>query len=225
MAEATRAEARRPRLLPWIEIVVIAAIFVGDRFHLIPVSKTPFLFALGWISLRVRGLSWRDVGLARPHDWTMTLGWGLLCGFAMESLELFVTQPLLARLLGSQPDFSAFQRLHGSLKFLLVGILFAWTFAAFGEEMVWRGYLMSRVADIGRRRTTWIASLIAVNLLFALAHASQGTVGVLDEALMGTILGLIYLASRRNLFIPIVAHGVADTLDAFLFFAGLYPGT
>ena len=42
---------------------------------------------------------------------------------------------------------------------------------------------------------------------------------------MGVILGLIYLASRRNLTIAIVAHGVADTTDVFLFFVGRYPGT
>jgi len=37
-------------------------------------------------------------------------------------------------------------------------------------------------------------------------------------------LGLIYLASRRNLTTAIVAQGVSDTLDAFLFFIGHYPG-
>jgi membrane protease YdiL (CAAX protease family) len=42
---------------------------------------------------------------------------------------------------------------------------------------------------------------------------------------MGVILGLIYLASRRNLTIAIVAHGVGDTTDVFLFFVRRYPGT
>jgi membrane protease YdiL (CAAX protease family) len=41
---------------------------------------------------------------------------------------------------------------------------------------------------------------------------------------MGIILGLIYLASRRNLTGVIVAHGVADTVDALLFFIAHYPG-
>ncbi len=46
-----------------------------------------------------------------------------------------------------------------------------------------------------------------------------------DEALMGMILGLVYLVSRRNLTSVIVAHGISDTVDAFLFFIGHYPGT
>jgi hypothetical protein len=38
------------------EIVVVGLIFVADYLHVIPFSKTPFLFLLGWISLRVRGM-------------------------------------------------------------------------------------------------------------------------------------------------------------------------
>ncbi len=216
---------RWARLLALAELAVIVGIFVCDRY--LPVSKTPYLFALAWISLRLRGLGWRDVGLAPPRRWLAAIGIGVLAGAAMETLELFVTQPLLMKLTGRKPDFSDFFALHGNLKLLLVGVAFSWTLAAFGEEMVWRGYLMNRVAGlIGHsRRIAWITSLILVNAAFGVAHRYQGMTGIFDEALMGLILGLIYLASRRNLTSAIVAHGVADTVDAFLFFIGHYPGT
>ena len=41
---------------------------------------------------------------------------------------------------------------------------------------------------------------------------------------MGVLLGLLYLGSGRNLSVPIVAHGVADTVDLLLIFFGKYPG-
>jgi uncharacterized protein len=221
------ASARTPRscLLAIVELAVIVGIFVGDRY--LPVSKTPYLFALGWTSLRLRGLGWHDVGLARPRNWLMAVGIGALAGLVMEALELFVTQPLLMKLTGHKPDFSDFLALHGNPKLLLLGLAFSWTLAAFGEEMVWRGYLMSRVAGlIGRsRRIAWVASLILVSAAFGVAHRYQGVTGIVDEALMGIILGMIYLASVRNLTSVIVAHGVADTIDALLFFVGHYPGT
>jgi membrane protease YdiL (CAAX protease family) len=157
----------------------------------------------------------------------IAIGIGVLAGAGMEALELFVTQPLLMKLTGRKPDFSDFSALHGNIKLLLLGLAFAWTLAAFGEEMVWRGYLMNRVAGfIGRSsRTAWIISLIVVNAAFGIAHRYQGITGIVDEALMGGILGLVYIASRRNLTSVIVAHGIADTVDAFLFFVGHYPGT
>jgi membrane protease YdiL (CAAX protease family) len=225
MSAGKVSRRRRSRLLVLAELAVIVGIFVGDRY--LPVSKTPYLFSLAWISLRLRGLGWHDVGLARPRSWLTAIGIGVLAGAGMEALELLVTQPLLMKLTGRKPDFSDFFALHGNLKLLLVGLAFSWTLAAFGEEMVWRGYLMNRVASlIGHsRRIAWIASLIVVNAAFGVAHRYQGITGILDEALMGIVLGLIYLASRRNLTSVIVAHGVADTIDAFLFFIGHYPGT
>jgi hypothetical protein len=47
---------------------------------------------------------------------------------------------------------------------------------------------------------------------------------VIEEGSDGLILGLMYLASRRNLAIPIVADGVCDTIDIALLFLGKYPG-
>lgn len=216
---------RQSKWLAFAEFAVVALIFLADKKHLIPVSKTPFLLMLGWISLRVRGLGWRDVGLTRNRSWPLTLAFGVGAGLLMEGFELFVSQPLLIRITGRQPDFSDFQAIHGKLKLLLLFIALAWTLAAFGEEMVWRGYLMNRVADLGKRtRVAWTISLVVVNLVFGSAHSYQGITGIIDEGLMGVLLGLMYLGAGCNLFVPIIAHGVADTVDMLLIFFGKYPG-
>ena len=101
----------------------------------------------------------------------------------------------------------------------------SWTLAAFGEEMVYRGYLMNRVAGLFRRtRSAWVFSLLLVHVGFGLAHAYQGITGVIDEGLAGLLLGLIYLRTGRNLAVPIVAHGLTDSIDFLLIFFGRYPG-
>jgi uncharacterized protein len=211
------------------EFGVVALIFLADYKHLVPLSKTPFLLILAWISLRLRKLRWRDVGLTRNRSWRATLALGIGAGLLMEGFELFVSQPLLIRLTGKQPDFSDFAALRGNLKWTLILIAFAWTIAAFGEEMVWRGYLMNRVEDLGAdlgkyTRAAWIVSLIAVNIAFGGAHSDQGVTGMIDEGLMGILLGLMYLGTGSNLSVPIIAHGVADTVDMLLIFIGKYPG-
>jgi membrane protease YdiL (CAAX protease family) len=40
----------------------------------------------------------------------------------------------------------------------------------------------------------------------------------------GLLPGLLYLRCGRNLVAPVVAHGVQDTVDFVLIFAGRYPG-
>ncbi len=84
---------------------------------------------------------------------------------------------------------------------------------------------MNRVADLlNCKRNAWIVSLIAVHVVFGLAHSYQGLTGVIDEGLMGVLLAAIYLRTGRNLAVPIVAHGVQDSIDLILIFAGRYPG-
>ena len=72
---------------------------------------------------------------------------GVLCGVAMEAYELFISQPLLMRWTGKEPDLELFRALHGNITWTLVALAGTWTLAAFGEEMVYRGYLMNRVVD------------------------------------------------------------------------------
>lgn len=139
---ASAAEAADWRQSKWlipVELAAVALIFVADYHHLIPVSKTPFLLLLGWISLRVRRLRWRDVGFSRNRSWATTLALGVAGGLFLEIQQLFVTQPLLARLTGKQPDLTGFRMLTGNIKYTLAAVALAWTLAAFGEELVWRG--------------------------------------------------------------------------------------
>lgn len=216
---------RQSKWLAVTELLVVALIFYADFKHHIYFSKTPYLLLFGWLSLRVRKLRWRDVGLKRFRNWKTTIALGIATGILLESFELLVSQPLLVRFLHKQPDLEVFRDLNGNLKMTLIFIALAWTLAAFGEELVYRGYLMNRVADIfNRTRPAWIISLIIVHLGFGLAHAYQGITGIIDEGLSGLLLGLIYLRTGGNLSVPIIAHGLSDTIDFFLIFLGKYPG-
>lgn len=207
------------------EFAIVALIFIADHRHLIPVSKTPFLLLLAWISLRLRKVEWRDVGFARNRGWARTLTLGIAGGLVVEVFQLLVTQPLLVQLTGKQPDLSNFRLLTGNIKYTLIGITLAWTLAAFGEELVWRGYLMNRVADLGKHtRLAWICSLLVVSAAFGFAHSDQGVTGQIEEGVAGLFLGAMYLCTGRNLAVPILAHGAADTLDVLLLFLGKYPG-
>lgn len=223
--EKTVANWRQSKWLAVAELIVVVLIFVADFKHLIHFSKTPYLLLFGWLSIRVRGLRWRDVGLRRFRNWKTTIALGIVAGILLESFELFVSQPLLVKYLHKQPDLDVFRDLHGNLQITLIYVALAWTLAAFGEEMVYRGYLTNRVADLfNRTRSAWIISLLAVHVGFGLAHAYQGITGIIDEGLSGLLLGLIYLRTGRNLSVPIIAHGLCDTIDFVLIFLGTYPG-
>jgi membrane protease YdiL (CAAX protease family) len=216
---------RSAKFLLVVELLVIGTVFNLDYLHLLPFSKTPYLFLLGWISLRVRSLRWRDVGLKLDQPFLKLLGIGLLVGAAMEAFELFLTQPLLTKILNQGPDLHEYQRLIGNTELLVLGIALAWVLAAFGEEAVYRGYLLNRCADLfGRSAIGWIASTVLITLLFGLAHFPQGPTGIVENVIDGAILAALYFATGRNLWAPIIAHGLQDTVDVLLIYLGWYPG-
>jgi uncharacterized protein len=216
---------RESRLLVALEFAIVAALFLADVYHHIFFSKTPYLFVLGWVSLRLRGMRWKDVGFVRPRSWRNAFLVGIAAGLGMEALELFVTQPLLARWLGKMPDLSDFAAVVGNLKLTLIYLLLVWTLGALGEEIVYRGYLMNRVAGVFRdTRLTWIVSLVVVSVIFGCAHLDQGSTGMIENVWNGLLLGLLYLACGRNLAVPVIAHAMGDTLDFLLLYLGRYPG-
>lgn len=206
------------------EFAIVALIFVADWKHLVPVSKTPFLLLLGWISIRLRGLRWRDLGFRRYKTWLWTFLIGCSCGIAIELFELFISQPALMGITGKPPDLSDFYPLIGNAKLLALTLAGAWSLAAFGEEFVYRGYLINRAADVGGGSgVSWAVSLGVISLVFGLAHTYQEITGVAENAIDGFILGAIYLACGRNLAVPVIAHGVTDTVDLLLIYFGEYP--
>jgi membrane protease YdiL (CAAX protease family) len=45
---------------------------------------------------------------------------------------------------------------------------------------------------------------------------------VVDTFIGGLVLGLLYLHARRNLWLPILTHGIIDTVGILLIFFKLY---
>jgi hypothetical protein len=65
---------------------------------------------------------------------------------------------------------------------LTLGII--WTFAAFGEELGYRGYLLTRAADLGNRsKVAYVISMLGVPVLFGFGHYYKGPSGVRQHVL------------------------------------------
>jgi membrane protease YdiL (CAAX protease family) len=218
------ARWRKSRWLGVAELALVVSLVVADIHRLVPVSKTPFYLVLGWASLRLRGVGWRSVGFTVPTGWRGALALGAVAGIVLELLSSLGVEPALARLFGKTADLSDFRPLVGNAILLLV-VLLANCLGALAEELVYRGYLLQRVAGLaGDTPGAWAASLVAVSALFGWAHVDQGLTGQVQAAIDGFLLGLLYLGARRNLLVPIVSHVVGNSLAFVLIYLGHYPG-
>jgi membrane protease YdiL (CAAX protease family) len=228
------------RALSLAELALGTFIVIGHNvFHVVP-NEVPILFVLGWLSLRLRdgGLvaagiepparRWRRALFALvpailkpPKSWWMTLLFAVVTAVLLQA-DSIVTDPIADFFWHRQADLSSFKPLVGNLKFAAESLAIIWTFAAFGEEISYRGYLMQRAADLGdnSRLAWWIAALY-VAVLFGFGHTFKGPAGVFDSAVSGAILASAYLLSGRNLWVAIIAHGLSDTFAVAAVFSGL----
>jgi membrane protease YdiL (CAAX protease family) len=179
-----------------------------------------WLVALGWLSLRLRGRGWRTLGFRRPARWITTVGVALAAAVALQSLSEFVIEPITGR-----PDLSDFHSLAGDLPASLGMLALVWTFAAFGEEMAYRGYVLDRAAALGHDSSSaYVTAVVVVSLLFGVGHFYQGTPGIVGSSVSGLFFGFLYLNGGRNLWLPILAHGFSDTIGLVLIYLGMVPG-
>jgi CAAX protease family protein len=161
------------------------------------------------------------MGFKRPTSWSRIVLIALGAAALRIVLGEFVIDPLTGRFWPPAAAPAEAEAITGNIKFALLALLLVWSFAAFGEEIAYRGYLLTRAADLGRRSTTsyWVG-MVFVSVLFGYGHFYKGPSGIIDSGVAGLILGSAYLISGRNLWTSILAHGFIDTFGVTVLYFG-----
>ncbi|WP_233548368.1 CPBP family intramembrane glutamic endopeptidase [Aurantiacibacter zhengii] len=175
---------------------------------------------VAWLWLRREG-RWKEaVRLEAPANWRSTLGWAAL-GLG-GTLLIFTVGARLAEAMGlGAPDPTFILELVTESPALLALwiVAVAWFAAGFGEEVLYRGFLMDRLERLsGLRGRPW-AVLVIQALLFGLPHAYQGMGGMMVTAMVGLFLGWIRNRCGGNLWAAIIAHAAVDTVSMSLAYA------
>jgi membrane protease YdiL (CAAX protease family) len=215
-----RTEARPPvgahhtawRVLAALEVLEAGTSVVLDRG-----MPTMVLLGMVLLSLLARRAGFGSLGLRAtgglvlvPKMLAFAAGWSLF--------QLGVTLPLAERLSGQRQDLSAFDDLQGDVGMLLGLLAASWVLAAFGEELAYRGYLLTRVREaLGGGRRAVVAGVLLSSLLFGIAHTEQGVVGVAVVALDGVAWSVLRLR-YDTLWAAVLAHGFNNTLGFVTFF-------
>ena len=162
-------------------------------------------------------------------------------GFQRERLKLFdllVVAPLLAgglfllywfvlmpgaiALTGQTIDFSAFASYQGDLQAVLGLTLFVWISAAFGEEIVYRGYFMRQFKKLfGEGRISIVLNILILGVIFGSAHSYQGISGMIVAGTTGAIFAVIFYFRKDDLWFNIALHGFFDTIAMVLVYRGV----
>ena len=186
--------------------------------------KTAFLLLFNLIAillvfwgLKIRGNTLRDFGFdihrkGRKY-WLNTFLLSLLI-FVLAMGGFLIGSVIAQNLVSTQPaDLDTLSFLSGNPLYLIGSLISTYFFASFGEELIYRAFLITRIEEIGSsKRVATVIGVIISTLFFALAHFQWGPVGIIQTAGMGLMLGLSYVFFKRNLMANVLAHGYMDTL-------------
>jgi CAAX protease family protein len=218
---APRDHGLKAKTVAVLEFLLGAAIVIGHNVFRVVPNEVPILVGLGLVSNRFRTGSWRVATLGRPSSWPRVLGVAMAAAAVRIVLGDFVIEPLTRRFWPPIAAAAGADSITGNLGHALVALLVVWTFAAFGEEFGYRGYLLSRAADAGGESAVarW-AAVVVVAILFGFGHYYKGPAGILDSGVAGLILGAAFLLSGRNLWAAVLAHGLIDTFAVVAVYFG-----
>ena len=171
-----------------------------------------------WLISWFKQVGWSDVGLYRPESWSETIKMAL---YAMLIVQIIgILQGTLQNLFGTAtPDLSSYEERMTPL-WLLRWIAISWTTAGFGEEVIYRGFYMKQIARLfgDQKRSNWVIGLVLSSIGFGLVHFHQGIGGIVGNVIVGLVFGIFYLRSGRNLWVPIIAHGLTGTISFIILY-------
>lgn len=207
-------------------LVAFAVILIGWQFTgnnplarqaVVWVANVLMLLTV-WIGLRLRGQTWDHFGLPFRFGGLRWLVRTFLLSVVVVILALagFIVGSMVISAVGAGQqgsDMSAYNYLRGNLPMLLAALGAVYVVSSFGEEVIYRGFLINRIAEIGKRsKAAWMLAVVASSVVFGLAHFDWGIVGIVQTTFMGLALGICYLVVKRNLWVLVLAHACMDTL-------------
>lgn len=171
-----------------------------------------------WLGLRIRGEGWDAFGLVfRRTGLKGALRFFLLSlvvfllaitGFAVGSI-------LMANIVGipEGADMGGYSYLKDNIGMLLLTLTGVYVVSSFGEEVIYRAFLITRITELGlNEKTGKIVAVVLSAIIFGFAHYSWGPMGIVQTGFMGLALGFCYVYLKKRLWVLVFAHAYMDTI-------------
>lgn len=163
--------------------------------------------------LRRNGLGWSDLGFKKDKIYKLVI-WFFIS--TIVSVAIILLSHEVADLFFDKPERAneRFGDLSGNLPLTLAWILTGIVVGGFGEELVYRGFMINALSRVIDKRIGVVLSIVLPALFWAIRHYyySHGY-GSIMVFFMGIYFGTIYVLNGRNLLPGIILHSAFDTIS------------
>ena len=176
------------------------------------------MIALVWLGIKLRKQNWSDLGLTFERSTFKEAGKTFLLSllvFVLGVTGFVLGSIIMANITGipEGADMSGYEYLQNNPLMLILTLLGVYIVSSFGEEVLFRAFLINRVSEIGAStKTARIIAVLLSAIIFGLAHYEWGPMGIVQTGCMGLAFGICYLKLKKRLWILILAHAYMDTI-------------
>jgi hypothetical protein len=203
-------------------IIYIAVMFLVREIYF---PEIPFIanglfwsfttLAVATWRMKVRGISWTELGLRKPKNFGKTLGISAIILVAVVisimTFEIIKDQLPFSIAPDTSSEGSKFGDLKGNYALFFTIIFFVWV-ESFLEEILDRGFLINWIERLFSSTTfATVFAVIIQALIFGFRHSHDLSSRSITVGLIGLIMGIAYVVFGRNLWPLIIAHCLLNT--------------
>jgi len=136
-----------------------------------------------------------------------------ITGLLIVIIYRYILAPIVTKCTGVPLNISDFDIIRGNLPVLLMTLVYVWISAAFGEEIVFRGYLMTRFSKIfGTSTIAIVTNILLLGVFFGSVHFYQGITGQILSGITGAMIATLFYLKKDDLWFCIIVHGMVNTI-------------
>ena len=162
--------------------------------------------------LRLEDKNFASIGLGKTLLSFQAVTISFCVAIAFVFFSTIILYPIITDVLDLHIDTSAFNHLHDNFPQAILMILKSWIFAAFAEEVIFRGYIMYKIKELMQKQQHLgkVVATLGSSLAFSFIHSYQGIGGIAYTYIGGIFFSILFL-QYKNLYINIFVHGFVNT--------------
>ena len=204
-------------------MMIFAVLFPHTGIIPFPFAYSIPVLLLIWTFLRYQKETFRNIGFRISEFGLKPILIGSIAGILLFFFLNWIFFPLLNTIFPLKPakldDFAFIRGNTGNYIFILI---IGWIIGGVYEEIVFHGFIFSRLEKLINRRYSLLLSFFLTNIIFALYHLQLGTSGVINALVAGSVYHALMLYYKRNMWYAIICHGIFDTIALTYIYTGYW---
>lgn len=205
-----------------LSLIAIGTIIFLPHAELIPFFGycIPILLFV-WLVLKYSDETFSDIGFSLKEFKPNSILFGGLVAVLTLAFMQLIFHPVLDFFVSLEYKDAGLNDTiqSGKLQFLIM-VLLGWLIGGFYEEIVFHGFIFTRLEKIFKGKYSTILSFVITSVIFGVYHIQLGASGLVNALVVGAVYLALFLYFKRNLWYSIICHGFYNTIVMTLIYYG-----